>query len=76
MTCDKFRLTAICLLLASSLALGHRSLAAEAYDPVINPEEFTTNIDNPYFSMPVGKKMIYETRTEYGLERIEISITG
>ncbi len=76
MTCDKFRLTAICLLLGSSLALGHRSLAAEAYDPVINPEEFTTNLDNPYFSMPVGKKMIYEARTEDGLERIEIAITG
>ncbi len=69
-------LTAVCLLFGSFFALGNGSLAAEAYDPVINPEEFTIKIDNPYFSMPVGKKMIYEARTADGLERIEIEITG
>jgi hypothetical protein len=76
MTSDKIRLTAKCLLLSGFVALGHASLAAEVYDPVINPEDFTTQIDNPFFSMPVGKKMIYEARTEDGLERIEIAITG
>ncbi len=76
MTFDKIRLTAKCLLLSGFVALGHASLAAEVYEPVINPEDFTTKIDNPFFSMPVGKKMIYEARTEDGLERIETTITG
>ena len=66
MTFDKIRLTAKCLLLSGFVALGHASLAAGVYDPVINPEDFTTKIDNPFFSMPVGKKMIYEARTEDG----------
>ncbi len=72
----KFRLTARCLLLGGFVALGHTSFAADVYDPVINPEDFTTRIDNPFFSMPVGKKMIYEARTDEGLEREEITITG
>jgi hypothetical protein len=41
---------------------GHASLAAEVYDPVTNPEDFATKIHNPFFNMPVGKKMIYEAR--------------
>jgi hypothetical protein len=44
------------------------------YNPQINPSEFSTNITNKYFTLPVGKKMIYEADTEEGLERIEIEI--
>ena len=44
------------------------------YNPQINPSDFTTKITNKYFSLPVGKKMIYEADTEEGLERIEIEI--
>lgn len=76
MASDKVRVTAKYLLLIGFSAFGHASLAAEVYDPVINPEDFTTKIDNPFFSMPVGKEMIYEARTEDGLARIEIAITG
>ena len=51
-----------------------RSRAAE-YNPQINPADFSTNITNKYFALPVGKKMTYET-TEQGkvTERIEIEI--
>ena len=72
----RFRLTANCMLLGGFVAFAYTSLAAEVYDPVINPGDFTTKIDNPYFSMPVGKVMTYEARTEEGLERIVIEITG
>lgn len=48
----------------------------EEYNPVINPADFTTRITNPYFSMPVGKKMVYEVKTEEGTERIETLIPG
>lgn len=44
------------------------------YNPAINPSDFTTKITNKYFSLPVGKKMIYEADTEEGVERIEIEI--
>ena len=33
----------------------NRSRAAE-YNPQINPADFTTNITNKYFALPVGKK--------------------
>ncbi len=48
----------------------------EEYNPVINPTDFTTRITNPYFSMPIGKKMVYEAKTEDGIERIETLIPG
>ena len=48
----------------------------EEYNPVINPANFTTQITNPYFSMPIGKKMVYEAITEDGIERIETLIPG
>ncbi|GEM_PF-1136775 len=50
------------------------SFAEENYNPHINPSDFTTEITNKYFSLPVGKKMIYEAQTNDGLEKIEIQI--
>ncbi len=48
---------------------------SEQYDPKIIPADFSTQITNKYFSLPIGKKMVYEARTEEGkLERVEISI--
>jgi len=46
------------------------------YNPQINPSDFTTKITNPYFSLPVGKKMVYESETAEGSERVEIEIEG
>lgn len=48
----------------------------EEYDPSYTPEDFTIDITNPYFSMPVGQKMVYESQTPDGLETIEILIPG
>ena len=53
-----------------------RNKLSENYNPQINPEDFTTTITNKYFSLPVGKKMVYEADTEKGPEKIEITITG
>jgi hypothetical protein len=49
---------------------------SEEYDPHYKPSDFTIDIDNPYFSLPIGKKMVYQSETEDGLERIEILIPG
>lgn len=42
----------------------------------IEPGDFSTNITNKYFSLPVDTKFIYEEPTDEGVERIEIVITG
>ena len=53
----------------------HKRSSAAEYNPQINPADFTTEITNKYFALPVGKKLTYET-TEQGrvTERIEIEI--
>jgi hypothetical protein len=52
----------------------NRSAAGE-YNPQINPADFSTNITNKYFTLPVGRKLAYET-SEKGkvAERVEIEI--
>lgn len=64
------------VLLCASSAAATLASAEEPYNPTVNPADFTTNINNPYFSLPVGKRMVYEAKTEDGLERIQIEITG
>ena len=48
----------------------------EVYNPQINPTDFTTNITNKYFSLPVGRKLTFEADTKEGPEKIIIEITG
>jgi len=67
------------LMLAGSFGTAYAARtigSAENYTPQINPADFTTIIDNPYFSLPIGKKMVYEASTPDGVERIEILIPG
>jgi hypothetical protein len=49
--------------------------APEPYAPSINPAEFTSKVDNPYFTLTPGKRMVYEARTGEGLERTEVIVT-
>jgi hypothetical protein len=72
-------MTHACLNAAAALALlliSSSAFAEQPYAPNINPEDFSTDITNPLFNMPVGKKMIYEAKSDEGLERIEIAIPG
>ena len=48
----------------------------EVYNPEINPADFTTVINNTYFSLPVGRTFVYEGEAADGVERIEITISG
>ncbi len=48
----------------------------EVYNPSISPLDFSTTITNKYFSLPVGKKLVFEADTKDGLEKIEIEMTG
>ena len=56
---------------------GHQvttNTSANEYNPKIKPSDFTTNITNKYFRLPVGRVMTYELETEEGLERIQIEM--
>ena len=44
------------------------------YNPQINPTDFTFKITNKYFSLPVGRKLVYQSQTSGGTEKIEIEI--
>lgn len=48
----------------------------QTYDPKINPEEFVSTIDNPYFTLIPGTTFLYESDTEDGEERIEVTVTN
>jgi hypothetical protein len=43
-----------------------------AYAPTIDSANFSANIDSRYLSLPVGRKLIYEGRSDEGVERVEI----
>jgi uncharacterized membrane protein YkoI len=45
------------------------------YNPQINPADFTTKVDNKYFTLIPGRKFVYEGETEEGAERIEVYTT-
>jgi len=45
-------------------------------EPVtLDPTEFTTEIDNPYWPMTVGNRWIYEEEDEGGLLRVVVTVT-
>ena len=60
----------------AGLAAAAPLAIAQDYNPQINPADFSTTITNPLFNLPVGKKLVYEAKTEDGEERIVIEITG
>ncbi|MDZ4859264.1 MAG: hypothetical protein SGI88_09775 [Candidatus Hydrogenedentes bacterium] len=45
-----------------------------AYNPVIDPENFVKNIDNPYFPLAPGTVMTYEAQTPEGTEEIVVRV--
>jgi hypothetical protein len=48
----------------------------QPYAPVIDPANFVTTIDNPYFPLTPGTTMIFEGKTETGFERSEARVTS
>ncbi len=49
-------------------------LGGGAYDPEIEPDDFSTTVDNPFFPLKVGATWIYESDTDEGLEVIEVTV--
>ncbi|OHB66485.1 MAG: hypothetical protein A2Y77_03135 [Planctomycetes bacterium RBG_13_62_9] len=49
--------------------------ADKTYNPVIDPANFVSVIDNPYFPLTPGTTFTYEAETADGLERDVVSVT-
>jgi len=47
------------------------ALGSGPYAPHIDPDEFSSSVDNPFFPLVVGTTLVYEGETEDGLERVE-----
>jgi len=60
---------------STSAAAVPRTIAP-GYAPVINPAEFSTTIDNPYFPLVPGTRFIYEATTADGRERNVVEVTA
>lgn len=67
---------ALLLINASLFYFYSKKQGTETYNPTINPSDFTSNVDNKYFSLTPGKKMVYESVTQDGKERIEVYVTN
>ncbi|MCG3131213.1 MAG: hypothetical protein FLDDKLPJ_01991 [Phycisphaerae bacterium] len=50
-------------------------LGGEAYDPTIDPSNFVSGVDNPYFPLIPGMTYVYEQHDEKGTERQEMTVT-
>lgn len=59
---------------AWQIGLAKPIAGTQAYAPVIDPANFVTKIDNPYFGLTPGTTMIFEGKTETGFERSEARV--
>jgi hypothetical protein len=54
---------------------GTAQTTRQAYSPHINPADFTTTIDNKYFTLKLGTTFVYEGKMEGATERDEMAVT-
>ncbi|HXH27480.1 MAG TPA: hypothetical protein VNL37_00435 [Candidatus Polarisedimenticolia bacterium] len=52
--------TAATLVIAAGLCTSNARASGSNYEPVLDPANFVTVIDNPYFPLPVGRTLVYE----------------
>jgi len=45
------------------------------YNPVIDPADYVSGVDNKYFPLVPGTKYTYSAETDEGTERIEVYVT-
>src|SRR5438105_12844008 len=57
---------------ASSAGSGSGSL----YEPVLDPANFTTTIDNPYFPLPVGRTWVYQGVKDGQTQEDRVTVTN
>lgn len=52
------------------------TLETQPYAPVIDPANFIAGVTNPYFPLTPGTTLVYEGKTEKGLERSEARVSS
>src|SRR5207249_2112271 len=57
---------------ASSAGSGSGS----TYEPVLDPANFTTTIDNPYFPLPVGRTWVYQGVKDGQTQEDRVTVTS
>ncbi len=67
---------AVAIVLVSAYVLGLFGSSDEPYDPLIDPAEFTTIINNTYLPLAPGTVFTYEGLSEDGPERNIVVVTG
>jgi hypothetical protein len=75
----KYRVVGAVLLLALAAGvavLAHAGGGPAPYRPRIDPAAFTSGIDNPYLPLLPGRRWVYEGKTDEGLERKVVEVTG
>jgi hypothetical protein len=55
---------------------GPLALRNTPYDPVINPNDFITQINHKYLSLKPGTKYIYQKKIGSKIERTEVVVTN
>ena len=50
-------------------------LGGAPYDPVIDPANFISGVNNPYFPLPPGRTLVYEGQTSEGFNHSDFIIT-
>jgi len=52
------------------------SSAGSGYEPVLDPANFTTTIDNPYFPLPVGRTWVYRGTKDGQTQEDRVTVTN
>ena len=56
-------------------ASGAGSGSGSPYEPALDPANFTTTIDNPYFPLPVGRTLVYRGVKDGQIQEDRVTVT-
>jgi hypothetical protein len=66
-----------CLVVLGSMVAGCSLFEVDTkYNPVIDPEQFVTNIDNPFLPLKPGTTMHYRETGDEGVQDIVVTVTS
>ena len=52
-----------------------RSASGTSYEPALDPADFSTTIDNPYFPLPVGRTLVYRGVKDGQTQEDRVTVT-
>lgn len=67
-------LVCFCAIVLVSCGARDPQPPGDAYTVEVDPDSFVEGVDNPYFPLQPGSTYVYETRTDEGVERIEVEV--